>query len=627
MQGLLLVLLLGTVAPAELPVLRQGYLDAESLIQSRQFTNYRQVRPGLQDYPLAIYLDYQDLEARLIAVDGEQARNFIAAAQDTPLALRFKGHYLRSQGKLRRWENVLQVSPEPPNSVDLQCYYYRAHNMQGDKDTAWDGARQLWTYGKSRPKACDPLFKEWIAAGNMSDEVSWQRQLLAFDAYRRGLMTYAAGKGSAALRPWSDTLLAAYHRPDRVQKLDLPVGDSRSSDIYVVALKRLARRDAGKALDIWLKENKRYSFSNEQVLEVLDAIAARALAQDPASTEHWLDDYLATRGNSELLEKRLRKAIAESDWDALDRLVGQLPADTYAEPVWQFWEGYAALELGDAQRSRTIWLKVASHREYYGFLAAELTNQPYQLNHQPPPPLRNPDELEQIAALQRTGELMYHDRGNWARSEWMQLLPGLSREEQVRMAQYAVHRGWHRFAIDAATAAEAWDALELRFPRAYEPTFIEIGQQYSIPESELMAIARRESSFFPDAISGAGARGLMQLMPATARRMAPYRRSDPSQQLFDVKTNVAIGGAYYRQLLDRYSNNRVLTLTAYNAGPMRVKRWRSDNGMTAPQWVESIPFRETREYVKSVLAYNVVYRAMNKAPASLFNRIELEEQY
>lgn len=627
MSGLIVVLLIGTVAPAELPALRQDYLEAESLIKSRDFTEYNQLRSELDDYPLAIYLDYQDLEARLIAVDGDQARDFIDSADDSPLALRFKGHYLRSQGRLRRWSNYLTVSPEPPVSVDLQCYFYRAHNMAGDRQIAWDGARDLWLYGKSRPKACDPLFAEWIKAGNMSDEISWQRQLLAFDAYRRGLITYAAEKASKAQRPWSDKLIAAYHRPDRVEKLDLPVADSRSRDIYVKALKRLARREAGAALSIWRRQASRYPFSDAQVTEVLDAIAWRALSQDPADTAPWLDAYLAARGDGRLLEKRLRNAIAGADWIALDRLVKYLPGDKYREPVWQFWEGYAARENGDEMRAQLIWADLARERQYYGFLAAELTGRPYQLNHQPVPPLRNPSELERIAALKRTDELMHLDRGQWARSEWMQLLPRVSREEKLRLAQYATHRGWHRFAIDAATEAEAWDALELRFPRAYEPTFVEIGQQYSIPETELMAIARRESSFFPYALSGAGARGLMQLLPSTARRVASRKQRDLSQQLFDVEANVALGGAFYRQLLDRYNNNRVLTLAAYNAGPSRVKRWRTDEGLSAPRWVETIPYTETREYVKSVLAYNLVYRAMNNAPASLFNRGELEERY
>lgn len=627
MPGLILVLLLGSATPIELLALRERYVEAETLLASRQFDDYETLRPALDDYPLAVYLDYQDLEARLIAVDGEQARAFLESARDTPLALRFKGHYLRAQGKLKRWKNLLAVSTELPNSVDLQCYYYRAHNMAGDRSLAWAGAQALWTHGSSRPRACDPLFQEWLKAGNMTDEISWQRQLLAFDARRRGLMSYAADQGSASLQPWSERLLSAYRRPDRIGNLDLPVTDPRSRQIYVRALQRLARQDAALALDIWRRDSGRYPFSNQQVTEVLDTIASRSLSQEAPGLASWRDTYLAERGDAGLLEPRLRKAIAESDWVALDRLVRCLPPEAYASPVWRFWEGYAAMENGDEWRARDIWTRLAAERQYYGFLAAELTGQPYQLNHQPLPPLRNPDELEKLAALQRTDELMYHERGNWARSEWMQLLPALSRDDQVRLAQYATHRGWHRFAIDAAAVAEAWDALELRFPRAYEPTFVEIGQQYSIPETELMAIARRESSFFPEAVSGAGARGLMQLLPSTARRVSPYKQPDLSQQLFDVKTNVALGGAFYRQLLDRYQNNRVLTLAAYNAGPLRVKRWRSDPGMTAPQWIESIPYPETREYVKSVLAYNVVYRAMNQAPASLFNRSELEQRY
>ncbi len=630
MPALLLVALLATSAPAELIEQRDAYLKAENLIESRRFTDYRSLRPDLDEYPLAIYLDYQLLDARLSRVPGDEANAFLDAAEGTPLALRFKDRYLRSQGGLRRWANVLEVSPERPVSVDLQCYFYRAQNQVGDRDMAWDGARELWVYGKSRPKACDPLFNEWLKAGQMTDDISWQRQLLAFDARRRGLISYSAGKGSEALEPWSEKLLAAYRRPDRVQKLDLPIEDPRSRDIYVKALKRLARRDAGKAVAIWQRESTRYPFTEQQAEEAQDGIAWRALFQDSADTDPWLDNYLAARGDGRMLEKRLRNAIAASDWPAIEALVAHLPEDYGQKPVWRFWEAYAARENGHTEKAQAIWEALADEREYYGFLAAELAGKPYQLNHDPLPPLANPEDLEGLDGVRRTEELMHHQRGTWAKSEWRYLLPSLTETQQVQLAQYANGKGWYRFAIDAAVAAGVWDALELRFPRAFEPTFVEIGQQYSIPETELMAIARRESAFYPEAESGAGARGLMQLLPSTARSVAPYRsRRDLSQRLFDVETNVALGGAYYRQLLDNYGNNRVLTLAAYNAGPHRVRRWtnRKNPTMTAPQWVESLPFEETRDYVKGVLSYNVVYRSLGNAPASLFNRDELERRY
>ena len=633
MLGLFLaaVVTVGAAAPsAELSAQRQDFAKAESMIKSRRFTQFRQLRPTLNDYPLAMYLDYQVFDARLSAVTGDQAARFIDSVKDSPLALRFKDRYLRSQGKLRRWDNVLAASPTRPNDIELQCYFFRAHNQKGDRALAWQGAEELWLHGKSRPKACDPLFDSWLKAGQMTDALSWQRQRLAFDAHRSGLMTYAAGKGSAAQAPWAEQLLAMYKRPDRVDKLDLPVDDARSRHIYVHALKRLARRDAGKALEIWQGASARYPFTPEEAQDVEDAIAWRALFQHLPDTQPWLDEYLVRRGDSKRLEKRLRLAIVDSDWAALEQLLPGLPASRRNASVWTFWAGYAAREQGDAERANRLWASIAGEREYYGFLAAELTGKPYQLNHQPVTAPAEGDALLTQPALARIEELMHFDREREAQSEWGFLLRSVEADKQVALGRLAVERDWHRFAIDAATSAKAWDALELRFPRAFETTFTEIGAQYAVPETELMAIARRESAFFPEAVSGAGARGLMQLMPSTARLVEPsLRGKNLSQKLFDVTTNVELGGAYYRQLLDNHDNNRLLTLAAYNAGPHRVRRWLSTEGegLSAPQWVESIPFKETREYVQAVLAYNVVYRQMNRTPVSLFNKSELARRY
>ena len=171
-----------------------------------------------------------------------------------------------------------------------------------------------------------------------------------------------------ALKPWSEKLLSAYQRPDRLRKLDLPVADPKSRDIHVKALKRLARQNASLALEIWAGECGRYPFSGDQVLEVLDEIAARSLSQEAPGMASWRDAYLAARGDDKLLEQRLRKAIADSDWVALDQLVRYLPGEAYARPVWRFWEGYAARENGDEWRAQEIWTELAGERQFYGFL-------------------------------------------------------------------------------------------------------------------------------------------------------------------------------------------------------------------------------------------------------------------
>jgi soluble lytic murein transglycosylase len=606
---------------------RQAFVRAQQLIGKNQLTDYRAVRNQLDEYPLAIYLDLMELEARLSTVSGDQASEFVQAADQTPLAMRFKDKYLRSTGKRRSWEDFLAVSPDSPNSVELKCYYFRAQNQVGARMLAWEGARELWLHGKSRPKACDPLFEQWIEAGLLDDEVIWQRQLLAFAAHRSSLMSYVARKSTPELTPWSERLLAAYRQPERIDDLELPATESKSSEIYVRAVSRLARRDAGRALDIWLRAQASYEFNAEQRTEVEDTIAWRALLQPPENTAPWLDDYLVQRRDGRLLEKRLRNAIADSDWQGVLKFVEALPAEHADSTTWRYWRAHSLLQQGDVDAATLIYTELAGIRDYYGFLAAEHLQKPYSLNHVPLVLSDSGNEVIGHQAVQRTGELIYHQRPAWAQSEWSFLLPTLEHGQQVALSAFAGERGWYRLAIDAANTAKAWDALELRFPPAFEDTFDYYGQRYGIPETELMAIARRESAFFPRAVSGVGAKGLMQLMPATARSVArSLQQRDLSQELFEVDSNVALGGAYYRQLLDRYHNNRVLSLAAYNAGPHRVTRWLNDepDKLSVVQWIETIPFRETRAYVQGVLAYNVVFRKLRNQPTQLLTAAEID---
>ena len=185
-------------------------------------------------------------------------------------------------------------------------------------------------------------------------------------------------------------------------------------------------------------------------------------------------------------------------------------------------------------------------------------------------------------------------------------------------------------AIDAASRAQAWDALELRFPTPYRSTFQHYGQARQVPSTELMAIARRESAFYPQAQSPVGARGLMQLMPATGQQVASaLGQRGGSAELFEVDHNVLLGSAYYRQLLDRFGGNRVFALTAYNAGPHRVDRWRHKRGEGVPVdvWIDTIPYKETREYVQAVLFYNVVFQYLMGDTRSLLTPAERTALY
>jgi len=621
------------ISPNVQQTARDDYGNATQAIRRGGWTEYEQLRSGLDNYPLAVYLDYYKLSGRPQRVRPAEARRFVDLSRDTPLPNRFLAVYLTRAGEDRRWKDFLSVMPDEPNSIELKCYYFRAKLGTGDTLAAWEGAQRLWNHGESRPKQCDPLFSAWLKADKLSDEIVWQRMLKAFEARERSLMTYVARKGSAQLSPWSDKLMAVYRQPDRIRGQSLPASSPYSSDIASYGLAYLARYNPEKALVFWQQYQAQLSFNEAQVYRVDHAIALRSLIARTEAHQSWLASTLARLADDKLVEIRLRWALAEQDWAALLGTLPLLSEPRAGENVWRYWHAIAREQLGDAGEAREELLSIAGERSYYSFLAADRLGEPYAFNNKAQMttlPLVRQQPIEQMPVVMRVEELYFHEQPQLAHSEWFKVLEDSDGPTQEGLASYASGQGWYRMAIDGANKAKAWDRLDLRFPTPYQDTFEHYASLQKVPSTELMAIARRESAFFPAAQSPVGARGLMQLMPATGKQVAsslgkPHSRSD----LYEVEHNVLLGSAYYRQLLDRFNGNRVFALAAYNAGPHRVDRWRSKTGESVPVeiWVETIPYRETRNYVQAVLSYNVVFHHLLGADRSLLTLTEKQAQY
>ena len=611
---------------------RRQYEAAMRAVDKGRWTEYEQLRPALDQYPLAIYLDYFQLTRQPRDVRPADALRFISRSADSPLPNRFSNLYLRQAGREQRWQDFLQVRPDEPEGIELKCYYFRARLAAGDSDIAWDGARRLWDAGESRPNACDPLFAAWLKSGQLTDEVVWSRQLKAFDARQRSLLAYVAKQASPQLAPWADKLLAVYLQPEKIRQQALPASSPYSADIASHGLVLLARYNPEKALQYWRDYQAELDFSAGQVRLVESAIALQGLFARTQDLSPWLHGALDRLDDDKLVEIRLRWALAEQDWETLAQTLPLLSDSGRQAEVWRYWQAVLAEREGDTQRAEALFTALGGERSYHGFLAADRVGRAYSFNHQTPVlDAATASALQQLPVVQRVGELNFHEDWNLAHSEWYYLLQ--ASEDKTRnqqLAQLASQRGWYRMAIDAASRAQAWDALELRFPTPYRSTFQHYGQARQVPSTELMAIARRESAFYPQAQSPVGARGLMQLMPATGQQVASaLGQRGGSAELFEVDHNVLLGSAYYRQLLDRFGGNRVFALTAYNAGPHRVDRWRHKRGEGVPVdvWIDTIPYKETREYVQAVLFYNVVFQYLMGDTRSLLTPAERTALY
>ncbi|MAC35133.1 MAG: murein transglycosylase [Haliea sp.] len=608
---------------------RQAYRLAREAAGDRDWATFRRQRAALDDYPLAIYLDYLALTADLTALQPAAATDFLQRSRGSALPNRLLSRYLDTLGRRERWAEFLAVMPREPNSIDLKCYYFRAHWARGDRALARAGAASLWVHGESRPKACDPLFAAWMRAGGLTDEHVWSRLLAAFDARERGLLNYVVSKSSAELRRDAERLRAVYAQPDRLRSLVPAAADTRTADTVARGIAYLARYREREALQAWQAYRREMAFSPEQVQLAESALAWRSLFARSRANLAWLDEALDRLGDDNIVELRLRWAIAEQDWAAVAGALESLSESARGEPTWRYWRARSLAASGQQAEADALLETLAGERDFHGFLAAQRLGREPGLQHRR---LEAPASLDASLepGLARVRELLYHDEVMLAHSEWSALLQSAPAEQLLALGSTASERGWHRMAIEAASQASAWDLLDLRFPLAWRDTFARYGELRGVPGSELMAIARRESAFFPRSRSPVGARGLMQVMPATAAQVARrlgVRHSESA--LYDVDHNVMLASAYYRELLDRYAGNRVFAMAAYNAGPARVTRWRNGSEAQVPVdvWIESIPFRETRNYVKNVLAYNLIFRRLAGEEGTLLSEQEWRQSY
>jgi peptidoglycan lytic transglycosylase len=303
--------------------------------------------------------------------------------------------------------------------------------------------------------------------------------------------------------------------------------------------------------------------------------------------------------------------LRQAQWPLLLNALNALTPAQQASDRWQYWRARVNEELGETVTAMAYFTALAQRRSYYGFLSADRLGQPYALADRP----HNISagtlfEIGQQAAVLRAREFIQLGRMTQARREWYSATQGMNNDDRVDAAKLAQHWGWAAQSILTMASTDQRDDLALRFPLLFQQQVLDHSEREEINPAWTYGVIRRESAFVQDARSPKGAVGLMQLMPATAKYIS---RSLPKKyrgraKLTQADTNLALGTHYLRRMLKRFSGQTVLATAAYNAGEHRIMRWLpEENTLDADRWIENIPFRETREYVTSVLAFTIIY--------------------
>lgn len=605
--------------------LRKQFVLAERALEKGQLARFKQLQQRLGNYPLYPYLEYAALKHRLPHSDPETVIAFIQRHQETPLAARLRYRWLKSLARHKRW-TLLARHYQSSSDTRLRCAYSRALYETGQTDRAHLLTESLWLSGHSLPRSCDASFANWQQAGELTSGLLWKRIHLAMRAGQTRLVRYLAKKLEKADQFWVPLWFKVRRNPEFISQVEERFSEQRPQMIRWMiadALPRLARKQPQQALALWQAYRANYPFTPQEKVRIERSLL-RQLAEEeiPASARILFkpSDYRHLR--KQLQSDQVFNAVAEQDWlDALAQLE-RLPENLQHQPRWIYWRGRILEAMGRLEEARSTYLLNTDSRDYYSFLSADRAGNTYAFSHRPLNFAEQElDSLNRIPAFVRARELFILNRAADARREWQWATRKMNKAELLKAATLANQWGWYDRAIMTLALARYWDDLELRFPLAHQKLVVAQSKRRNINPAWSFAVIRQESAFTADARSRAGALGLMQLMPRTAKQVARNLRIRVRGQhdLLDVKTNIQLGIGYLKKVYDRFNGHNVLATAAYNAGHNRVRQWLPEETQAADLWIETVPFTETRDYMKRVLTYTAIYEqrlGMNTVPLS-----------
>lgn len=487
--------------------------------------------------------------------------------------------------------------------ADLQSRIDRA-------DEAWIAdARRLWLTGESLPARCDAPFERLASLGRLDDTLRWQRIDLAIAEGEAGLVRFVGkdlGSAAALAQAYADYLAA----PAVTVPSGWPV-DARSRAVVTAGLARLARREPERARQL-LDRLPAGTLDAGQRGQVAYQVALWTVASYLPGSADRLAAVPAAAYDDRLHEWRAREAMSRRDDAGALAAIGRMGAIQRADSRWQYFEARLRERLGQTAPARDLYAKAARNPTFHGWLAADRLQQPYVLCALEPG--KDAALLARVAGnpgLARALDLFALDRPDPAAREWSTAVKAMNDAERRIAVQRAIAEGWFdRAVFGMGVVPDDLRHYSLRFPLHHAADIREHSGSNNLDPAWVAGQTRAESSFMPRARSGADARGLMQLLPGTGALTAK-RLGIPwlgGESLYEPTTNIRLGTAYLRQMLDRFSGLPYLAIAAYNAGPAPVERWRLARGGLDPDFfIEAIPYKETREYVSRVLAFSVVY--------------------
>lgn len=593
----------------------------QALNNARESRFDRITMADIEDHPLEGYVRYHLLRDALPGISAREVKALVDRYRASPLSLWMQNLAIRRYGEAGYWHELLQVVETVPEEADLQCHYLTAllkSSPRHARQLADHKARliDLWQVAYSQPAACDQIFDHLIEEGSIHEGLIWARILLAWSANHQGLVNHLASLLPVSWEGAMQTLLATRSLDDLAKAPACLGPDCQASAAYYrQAFKQFTPNDSTAARSIWQDRKAELPLTNADQDAIIDTLAYQALVNRDRAAAAWVDQQQDRLSNRAVIELRIRRALEARQWQDVINWIQGLPKKRQASSRWRYWRGRALETLDQPEIAQHQFEKAAESRDFYGFLAAERLGLPKRLHLEQTKQAGLAEHPAGMATLERIQALEAIGEPALAKREWQYAFAKGSDAQRVTLATHAVDNGLYATLVQATLTPGMRHHLLWRFPPAHQEDFAYFAHREALDPYLLMAVARRESAFNPSAVSPAGARGMMQLMPTTAAELGQDLDLDglTPQALDSVELNIQLGSRYMKDLLNRYQGNRVLASVAYNAGPSRLAEWlEAREGDPLDLFIERIPFRETRHYVQAVLAYRVIFEALDQ---------------
>lgn len=570
-------------------------------------------------HPLEHYPTYWLLSGSVERADPAEVAAFLARHADTPLAEALRKEWLKALGAAGSWERFREELPRLAQpDADITCYSFQDRMAREDPEVTAE-ARALFAAGREVPGACDPVFSALVAQGHLGEREIWSRirKLLG------GALVKDARRTNALLparRALGDKALGRAHADPGayLAREKSPVLSRAAKELVIYALARLARNrpdEAGERMELFaarLGDDARHAWGQ---------VAFQAAMNHHPAALGWYAKAQGAALTDAQLAWRARAALRAGDWKEVLAAVEALPPAMAREGAWRYWRARALQALGEEQAAQALLKALAGRIDFYGLLAAEETGvevAPEWNGFRPMP--TDLDRVRAYAGIERALALYRIGLDNEALREWLWAVNGLDDRDLLAAAEVARLAELPERAINTANRTVQLHDYAQRFPIPHRELLADATRRWGLDKAMVYAIIRQESRFMSHARSPVGATGLMQLMPATARWVARQIPIQPfnAAMLRQPEVNVNMGTYYFHRVLADLGGTPILAAAAYNAGPGRARRWRDAQPLEGAIYAETIPFNETRRYVKQVFTNTWFYHhRLTGRPASL----------